>query len=195
MESLEEDENKVEVQLNLASGKEICVSVSSRANVSDVCQAARAHLEPGQTAKCAKNYVVLDGEETVKTHLPGPWQVSVGFEKKELVRQARRAEEESCYEDMINYMRSVAQLDEVMTDEDCKLLSTAYTSCIGRHRVSWKVCATEELRASQAVEIRRLATELLDLLGEVKAKAGESGAPSRGNYMTWLWCMKLTADL
>jgi len=192
MAVLRNADGNVEVLLALASGKEFSVSVTPNAKVSDVCQAAQAHLQPGQRAKCAKGDQVLDPEDAVEKHLPGPWQAVVCVDRKELIFQAQRAGEESRYKDMVDCMRIVAQLDVRMMPEECKLLSTAYTSSIGHYRSKWKAERDEqgdsgEVQEERVAEIGRLANEVLDLLTQVKSKAG-------GYAETELWCIKMTAD-
>mmetsp|Transcript_18116 Transcript_18116/g.29389 ORF Transcript_18116/g.29389 Transcript_18116/m.29389 type:complete len:253 (+) Transcript_18116:90-848(+) len=67
-----------------------------------------------------------------------------GLSRDDCVYHARLAEQGERYDDMVMYMKSVAQGDEELTVEERNLLSVAYKNVIGARRASWRVLSSIE---------------------------------------------------
>lgn len=66
--------------------------------------------------------------------------------REDCVYNARLAEQAERYEDMVEYMKTVAKADKVLTVEERNLLSVAYKNVIGARRASWRVLNSIETK-------------------------------------------------
>eukprot|EP00111_Clytia_hemisphaerica_P024437 TCONS_00072069-protein len=99
-------------------------------------------------------------------------------DKEEKVYLARLAEQAERYEEMVEYMTSIAKMDVGLTQEERNLLSVAFKNVIGARRASWRIVSsieesrkdTEEsalatdYRKKIETELQRICNEILDLL-------------------------------
>ncbi|XP_021364787.1 14-3-3-like protein isoform X3 [Mizuhopecten yessoensis] len=60
-------------------------------------------------------------------------------EREECVYRSKLAEQAERYEDMVEWMQKVAEMDQEMTVEERNLLSVAYKNVIGTKRASWRI--------------------------------------------------------
>lgn len=60
-------------------------------------------------------------------------------EQKVFVSKAKLAEQAERYEDMSNNMKAVAQIGQILSQEERNLLSVAYKNVVGARRSSWRV--------------------------------------------------------
>jgi len=64
--------------------------------------------------------------------------------REDCVYNARLAEQAERYEDMVEYMKTVARGDKELSVEERNLLSVAYKNVIGARRASWRVLSSIE---------------------------------------------------
>lgn len=77
----------------------------------------------------------------------------IGETREDYVYLARLSEQSERYEDMIRYMKQVAQINAELTVEERNLLSVAYKNVAGARRASWRmVSSIEQRRDSKSVE-------------------------------------------
>ena len=75
----------------------------------------------------------------------------------ELVSLAKLAEQAERYDDMVVWMKSVAEKkQEGLTDEERNLLSVAYKNVVGARRSSWRIISSLEQKAED--EVKRCTT-------------------------------------
>ena len=126
----------------------------------------------------------------------------------ELVSLAKLAEQAERYDDMVVWMKSVAEKkQEGLTDEERNLLSVAYKNVVGARRSSWRIIssleqkAEDEVKKSTAVDYRKRVekelqekcTEVLKLIEEhLLPRASSSAEPKvfylkmKGDYLRYL---------
>jgi len=73
-------------------------------------------------------------------------------ERATFVYQAKLAEQAERYDDMVEYMKTVAQLGRDLTVEERNLLSVAYKNVIGARRASWRVLSSIEQKEADRAE-------------------------------------------
>ncbi|KAG9144290.1 hypothetical protein Leryth_016941 [Lithospermum erythrorhizon] len=66
------------------------------------------------------------------------------MEKVKIVYLARLAEQAERYDEMVEYMKEVAKLDEELTVEERNLVSVGYKHVIGGRRASWRILSSIE---------------------------------------------------
>jgi 14-3-3 protein epsilon len=64
--------------------------------------------------------------------------------REENVYMAKLAEQAERYEEMVQYMKKVAVLDQELTVEERNLVSVAYKNVIGTRRASWRIVSSIE---------------------------------------------------
>jgi 14-3-3 protein epsilon len=76
--------------------------------------------------------------------------------REENIFMARLADQAERYEDMVNFMRNVADIGSELSLEERNLLSVAYKNKVGARRSAWRALTTLELKVSgKHVEIIR----------------------------------------
>merc|ERR1712232_1287354 len=105
-------------------------------------------------------------------------QYTMSSEREENVAMAQLADQAERYEDMVEYMKKVAQSDSELSVEERNLLSVAYKNVIGSRRSSWRILSsilqkqTETAYTSMATNLQKkiedelstLCKDVLDLL-------------------------------
>lgn len=113
--------------------------------------------------------------------------------REDSVYRAKLAEQAERYEEMVEAMKKVAQMNEELTVEERNLLSVAYKNVIGARRASWRIIASieqkEESKGSHNCEdikcyktkveneLNEICKEILDVLAKhliPYANTGES---------------------
>ena len=64
--------------------------------------------------------------------------------RETLVYQAKLAEQAERYDEMVQFMKEVALLDQELGVDDRNLLSVAYKNAVGHRRASWRVISSIE---------------------------------------------------
>lgn len=98
-------------------------------------------------------------------------------DKEEKVYLARLAEQAERYEEMVDHMKSIAQLGFGLIQEERNLLSVAFKNVIGARRASWRIVSslelkegddktplTTEYRKKIEKELQDICTDILNLL-------------------------------
>jgi len=75
--------------------------------------------------------------------------------REALVYNAKLAEEAERYDDMVENVRSLAQLGVQLTVEERNLLSVAYKNVVGARRASWRVLSSIEAKEKEKGESER----------------------------------------
>lgn len=94
-------------------------------------------------------------------------------ERETCVYKAKLAEQAERYDEMVNAMKEVANLDIDLTIEERNLLSVAYKNVIGARRASWRIISSIEQKeenkgSEEKVEmIRKYRTTVEDELKEI----------------------------
>eukprot|EP00924_Labyrinthula_sp_SR-Ha-C_P014584 maker-scaffold_34-snap-gene-2.40-mRNA-1 protein AED:0.02 eAED:0.02 QI:468/1/1/1/0.5/0.33/3/395/252 len=70
----------------------------------------------------------------------------VESQREDCVYNARLAEQAERYEDMVEYMKTVARMGKELSVDERNLLSVAYKNVIGARRASWRVLSSIELK-------------------------------------------------
>merc|ERR1712125_120458 len=103
---------------------------------------------------------------------------TMSSEREENVAMAQLADQAERYEDMVEYMKKVAQGDKELSVEERNLLSVAYKNVIGSRRSSWRILSsilqkqTETAYSTLATNLQKkiedelstLCKDVLDLL-------------------------------
>jgi len=97
-------------------------------------------------------------------------------DKEEKVYLARLAEQAERYEEMVEYMSSIAKMDVGLSQEERNLLSVAFKNVIGTRRASWRVVSNiefgktcpgvlvTEYRGKIEKELQKICDDILGLL-------------------------------
>jgi 14-3-3 protein epsilon len=105
----------------------------------------------------------------------------MGQTREQLVYMAKLAEEAERYEDMVQNVKSLAELKVQLNVEERNLLSVAYKNVVGARRASWRVLSSIETKEKEKgdadkvtliahyrerveKELERICNELLDVL-------------------------------
>mmetsp|Transcript_136586 Transcript_136586/g.193163 ORF Transcript_136586/g.193163 Transcript_136586/m.193163 type:complete len:264 (-) Transcript_136586:124-915(-) len=86
--------------------------------------------------------------------------------RDDLVYKARLAEEAERYEDMVEHVSALAELNEQLTVDERNLLSVAYKNVVGARRASWRVLSSIEAKDAE----RKDGTGHAALVAEYRAK-------------------------
>jgi len=79
-----------------------------------------------------------------------------GLKRAECVYLAKLAEQAERYEDMVKYMKAIAEGDQELSVEERNLLSVAYKNVIGARRASWRVLSSIEAKEKMKSEQERV---------------------------------------
>jgi len=129
--------------------------------------------------------------------------------REESVYMAKLAEQAERYEEMVNFMKKVAMLDQELTVEERNLVSVAYKNVIGARRASWRIVSSieqkeenkgneqhvariREYRTKIELELNGICNDILQVLdGHLipTANTGESKVfyhKMKGDYLRYL---------
>merc|ERR1712230_84736 len=130
-------------------------------------------------------------------------------ERSEKTYMAKLSEQAERYDEMVNYMKNIAQMGVELSVEERNLLSVAYKNVIGARRASWRIISSIEQKeenkgnseqVSKIKEYRsKVEKELTDVCGDIlevldkhlipSAQAGESKVfyhKMKGDYHRYL---------
>jgi len=77
--------------------------------------------------------------------------------RENIVFSAKLAEQAERYDEMVEAMKKIAQLDVELTVEERNLLSVAYKNVIGARRASWRILSSIEQKSSDSDNPTKLA--------------------------------------
>lgn len=122
--------------------------------------------------------------------------------------KAKLAEQAERYDEMVDYMKLVADLDVELTVEERNLLSVAYKNVIGARRASWRIISSIEQKEDKGAsaktehiieyrkmvekELRDICTDMLDVLDKHLIPAASTGESKvfyfkmKGDYHRYL---------
>jgi 14-3-3 protein epsilon len=129
--------------------------------------------------------------------------------REENVYMAKLAEQAERYEEMVQYMKKVAMLDQELTVEERNLVSVAYKNVIGARRASWRIVSSieqkeenkgneqhvariKEYRTKIENELANICNDILSVLDQhliPTANTGESKVfyhKMKGDYLRYL---------
>ncbi|KAK4058031.1 hypothetical protein OIO90_000770 [Microbotryomycetes sp. JL221] len=129
--------------------------------------------------------------------------------RSELVYMGRIAEQSERYDEMVEYMKSVAQLGVELTVEERNLLSVSYKNVIGARRASWRIISSieqkeeskgntsqvtkiKEYRQKVEAELSEVCNDILEVLDKHLIPSAESGESKvfyhkmKGDYHRYL---------
>jgi len=129
--------------------------------------------------------------------------------REENVYMAKLAEQAERYEQMVQYMKKVAMLDQELTVEERNLVSVAYKNVIGARRASWRIVSSieqkeenkgneqhvariKEYRNKIEAELANICNDILSVLDNhliTNANTGESKVfyhKMKGDYLRYL---------
>jgi len=75
--------------------------------------------------------------------------------REDSVFMAKLAEQAERFDEMINYMKKISQMDVELTVEERNLLSVAYKNIIGARRSSWRILASLEQKTREERKPRK----------------------------------------
>lgn len=129
-------------------------------------------------------------------------------ERDDNVYKAKLAEQAERYDEMVDFMKKVASLDEELTVEERNLISVAYKNVIGARRASWRILSsleskeeskgdshvelTRQYKAQVEKELREICHDVLDVLEKHLIPAAGSGESKvfyykmKGDYHRYL---------
>jgi len=133
----------------------------------------------------------------------------MGDDREVNVYMAKLAEQAERYDEMVESMKKVAQLDAELTVEERNLLSVAYKNVIGARRASWRIVSSieqkeeskgndahvsriKEYRSKIEGELQSICTDIIGVLTDhlvPNAKSGESKVfyfKMKGDYHRYL---------
>lgn len=130
-------------------------------------------------------------------------------DREQHVYKAKLAEQAERYDEMVEAMKNVAQLDVELTVEERNLLSVAYKNVIGARRASWRIVSSieqkEETKGSDEkiemikkyrccveTELKQICCDILDIIDKHLIPAATSGESKvfyykmKGDYHRYL---------
>ncbi|KAJ5585271.1 14-3-3 protein [Penicillium hispanicum] len=133
----------------------------------------------------------------------------MGSERENKTFLARLCEQAERYDEMVTYMKEVANIGGELTVDERNLLSVAYKNVVGTRRASWRIISSieqkEESKGSEEhvtiirdyrqkieTELEKVCQDVLDVLDEAlipKAETGESKVfyyKMKGDYHRYL---------
>jgi len=120
------------------------------------------------------------------------------------VYQAKLAEQAERYDEMVEAMRQVAQLQVELTVEERNLLSVAYKNVVGARRASWRIVSSieqkEEAKHNEAHVKRihdyrmKIETELAGICEDVLKVLSVHLIPSSGSNESKVFYYKMKGD-
>jgi len=131
--------------------------------------------------------------------------------REDNVYMAKLSEQAERYDEMIEFMKNVAKLNQELSIEERNLLSVAYKNVIGARRASWRIVSSiegkeeskssggsqwlsliKEYRLKIEKELEGICDDILSVLDDHLIKAAESGeskvfyAKMKGDYHRYL---------
>ena len=70
---------------------------------------------------------------------------------KENIYMAKLSEQTERFDDMVDYMKNVIDLTEIIEEEHITLLSIGYKNYIGMRRTAWRDISSEEVKSKNKV--------------------------------------------
>lgn len=89
--------------------------------------------------------------------------------KEDILYRAKLAEQAERYDEMVEEMKTVAEMDTELTTEERNLLSVAYKNVIGARRASWRIISSIEQKEQE----RPTSEEKLKLINSYREKVEE----------------------
>nr|XP_043618771.1 14-3-3 protein 9-like [Erigeron canadensis] len=125
-------------------------------------------------------------------------------ERENFIYVAKLAEQAERYDEMVDAMKKVAQLDIELTVEERNLLSVGYKNVVGSRRASWRILSSieqkEESRGNE-VNVKRIKeyrqkveTELSDICGDIMTVIDEHLIPSSSAGESTVFYYKMKGD-
>ncbi|CAL5403794.1 hypothetical protein ACSBR2_027354 [Camellia fascicularis] len=125
-------------------------------------------------------------------------------ERDNFVYIAKLAEQAERYDEMVDSMKNVANLDVALTVEERNLLSVGYKNVIGARRASWRILSSIEqkeesrgndLNAKRIKEYRhKVESELADICKDIMNVIDEHLIPSSSNGESTVFYYKMKGD-
>jgi len=124
-------------------------------------------------------------------------------DREDNVYKAKLAEQAERYDEMVDFMKRVASLDEELTVEERNLISVAYKNVIGARRASWRILSSleskEESKGDSHVELTRtykgqVEKELRDICHDVLDVLEKHLIPSAGSGESKVFYYKMKGD-
>lgn len=124
-------------------------------------------------------------------------------DREDNVYKAKLAEQAERYDEMVDFMKRVAALDEELTVEERNLISVAYKNVIGARRASWRILSSleskEESKGDSHVELTRqyksqVEKELRDICHDVLDVLEKHLIPSAGSGESKVFYYKMKGD-
>jgi len=136
-------------------------------------------------------------------------------DKEDRVYIARLAEQAERYEEMVEEMKKIAELDVGLSPEERNLLSVAYKNVIGARRASWRIISglemkeenkneekfamTKKYRMEVEKELKDICMNILDLLEQhlipsAAVDSGESGTTEAEKMESKVFYHKMKGD-
>ncbi|KAK6921921.1 14-3-3 domain, partial [Dillenia turbinata] len=130
--------------------------------------------------------------------------MSAEKERETHVYMAKLAEQAERYEEMVDYMKKVAQLDLELTVEERNLLSVGYKNVIGARRASWRIMSSieqkEESKGNESnVKLikgycQKVEDELSKICGDILNIIDKHLIPSSGSHEATVFYYKMKGD-
>jgi len=137
------------------------------------------------------------------THPPPP-NKKMADSREENVYMAKLAEQAERYDEMVDAMKKVAQLDVELTVEERNLLSVAYKNVIGSRRAAWRIISSIEQKeqgkgnedhVKRIQEYRtKVEKELTDICGDIFSLLDDHLIPSSTHGESKVFYYKMKGD-
>jgi len=124
--------------------------------------------------------------------------------REDFVYQAKLAEQAERYDEMVDAMKKVAQMDTELSVEDRNLLSVAYKNVIGARRASWRIISSieqkEENKGNEAHvqktrEYRKkVEKELVDICNDILSVLDKHLIPTATSGESKVFYQKMKGD-
>lgn len=126
------------------------------------------------------------------------------FEREDNVYKAKLAEQAERYDEMVEAMKTVANLDVELTVEERNLLSVAYKNVIGARRASWRIITSiEQKEESKSTDgklemireyRRQVERELRDICSDILTVLDKHLIPSASSGESKVFYYKMKGD-
>ena len=124
--------------------------------------------------------------------------------REELIFMAKICEQTERFEDMLEYMKKVAYMDDELTIDERNLLSVAYKNTVGTRRTAWRALSSietkEEAKSSKYLSLlkeykEKVEKELNTYCDDILQVLDEKLVPkSEGNTEASVFYLKMKAD-
>jgi len=124
-------------------------------------------------------------------------------ERENSVYKAKLAEQAERFDEMVEFMKSVASLDVELTVEERNLISVAYKNVIGARRASWRIISSieskEESKGDARLEMTKqyrtqVEKELKDICHDILTLLDKHLIPSAGTGESKVFYYKMKGD-